>query len=337
MIDSCYNHHLRFERCQTCQPDRLLNLYKDYELGYWDEGTGSIEWTSTPPIPESEFLSICYQLFSLPRDIVGKAQSAHHVCSNQPLVFFTRQPISWGYYYIFCNNDLVAVRKQNGDVIYHMPHPKAQITRHIQSINLHYPTEDGRVQNSSNKPQHTDLADSKPGDTIQGLGDENSTWAMGAKGEKLTGDFLDSFALQHGGKVLHSIPLKRSDIDHLLIMPQGVYSVNTKTSKGKVAIGRGDIFVNGVQTYYPNDEWQKSLRLTKMLTTALNMRTPVTPLIMYHADNIEHTENSETTPDRAKTFTSLEEFSKLLDNPTILTSHQIDRIWKAARKPATWL
>ena len=55
----------------------------------------------------------------------------------------------------------------------------------------------------------------------------------GGKGERLVGKRLAK--LGHEWRVLHSIPIggRGTDVDHLVIGPGGVYSLNTKNHSGK--------------------------------------------------------------------------------------------------------
>ena len=63
--------------------------------------------------------------------------------------------------------------------------------------------------------------------------DERS-WRIGADGEETVGSKLSRLADQ-GWRVLHSVPVgeRDADIDHVLIGPAGVFTINTKTHPGK--------------------------------------------------------------------------------------------------------
>jgi hypothetical protein len=59
----------------------------------------------------------------------------------------------------------------------------------------------------------------------------------GASGEEQVGSLLDELA---GGdwRVLHDVSLGRGNVDHILIGPAGVFSVETKSHPGPVRVGR---------------------------------------------------------------------------------------------------
>ncbi|WP_373309716.1 nuclease-related domain-containing protein [Streptomyces tendae] len=105
-----------------------------------------------------------------------------------------------------------------------------------------------------------DLAVNPPGASLRDLLDESGprlleraiarvlrrptewdAWRKGLEGERRVGAELNRLG-RHGWRVLHSIPLAtKVDIDHLLIGPGGVFSINTKHAppqEGRVGRGR---------------------------------------------------------------------------------------------------
>jgi hypothetical protein len=66
------------------------------------------------------------------------------------------------------------------------------------------------------------------------INSDERAWRVGAKAEESIGSRLDKL-VEHGWHVLHAVPIgsKGSDIDHLLIGPGGVWTVNTKNHPGK--------------------------------------------------------------------------------------------------------
>jgi hypothetical protein len=148
-----------------------------------------------------------------------------------------------------------------------------------------------------------DLADRRPGEGVAaraeqlaarnpvasrlarvfGLRTPDWAWRVGAAGERKVGRRLDRLT-RHGWRVLHSVPLGRGgggDIDHLLIGPAGVFTVNTKTHRGKaVKVGHTVVFVGGAQTNYVVKARREAQRVAQALTAALGRPVPVTALII---------------------------------------------------------
>jgi hypothetical protein len=59
----------------------------------------------------------------------------------------------------------------------------------------------------------------------------------GAAGEEHVGGLLDELS-DHGWRVIHDASLGRGNVDHILIGPAGVFTVETKSHQGPVRVGR---------------------------------------------------------------------------------------------------
>ncbi|HEX3796991.1 MAG TPA: nuclease-related domain-containing protein [Acidimicrobiales bacterium] len=87
-------------------------------------------------------------------------------------------------------------------------------------------------------------------------GERRSTWAweVGGRGEEMVGGYLNRVVGDHG-LVLHDRAQRRSraNIDHIAIVPSGVWVIDTKEYKGRVQqrdlggwfVSRPALFVNG--------------------------------------------------------------------------------------------
>lgn len=64
-------------------------------------------------------------------------------------------------------------------------------------------------------------------------------WLRGAEGEKRVGAILDDLAAD-GWHVTHDVSLGRGNIDHVLVGPGGVFTVETKAHRGRVSVDRLD-------------------------------------------------------------------------------------------------
>ena len=126
-------------------------------------------------------------------------------------------------------------------------------------------------------PVWTDLALHRPGEAVRALADaelaamkersrvgtwlaraldvktDERAWRVGADGEETIGAKLREQLTKGGWYVLHSIPVGKrgSDIDHVVIGPAGVFTINTKKHPGKkVWVSKNAILVNGHRTDY---------------------------------------------------------------------------------------
>ena len=115
----------------------------------------------------------------------------------------------------------------------------------------------------------------------EGAGADRS-WRKGADGEATVGEILQQLTipsrldrLRHrppAWRVLHSVPVGtgRGDIDHVLIGPPGVVTINTKHHLAAKIRVRGDqLQVNRHQTDYVIKARREADRATALLTTAL--------------------------------------------------------------------
>ena len=84
---------------------------------------------------------------------------------------------------------------------------------------------------------------------LVGVHTEERAWRIGADGEELVGAQLDKLIRKDPRwKALHAIEVgdKGSDIDHLVIGPGGVFTLNTKHHpKAKIWVGGNTFMVNG--------------------------------------------------------------------------------------------
>ena len=71
------------------------------------------------------------------------------------------------------------------------------------------------------------------------LGPQQQNWLQGARGERAVGSILEEFASE-GWLVLHGASPSRGDIDHILIGPGGLFTVETKSRTRPIRIDRID-------------------------------------------------------------------------------------------------
>ncbi|WP_327676615.1 nuclease-related domain-containing protein [Kitasatospora sp. NBC_00458] len=149
-------------------------------------------------------------------------------------------------------------------------------------------------------PTGFDLAQNAPGDSIRRkigelepsrikrrlaywLSTEQTqahTWAVGLRGERVVGRRLDRLR-RDGWKVLHSVQFSSgTDIDHLVIGPPGVFTVNTKHHRG-AAVWQGDqaITVNRAPTRYAPVSRSESAKVARVLSARSGFPVPVQPVV----------------------------------------------------------
>jgi len=65
------------------------------------------------------------------------------------------------------------------------------------------------------------------------------TWSRGAEGEEVVGAVLEGLAEQ-GWRVIHDVSFGRGNIDHVVVGPGGILTVETKSHPGKIFLDHLD-------------------------------------------------------------------------------------------------
>ena len=138
-----------------------------------------------------------------------------------------------------------------------------------------------------------------------------------------------------GWHALHSVPvgIGQSDIDHVLIGPGGVFTVNTKNHLGQrvSATSRG-IWVGGFRQDYVRDSIHEAKRATRLLSYACDFPVFARGLIVVIADRFSVREQ----PDEVVVLRSGDLVKWLKKRPTVLEAATVDTIYQAARREDVW-
>jgi hypothetical protein len=109
---------------------------------------------------------------------------------------------------------------------------------------------------------------------------EARSWYRGALGEIEVAEVLSKLGPEW--TVLHAVPVGSgsSDIDHVVIGPAGVFTINTKNHTGKVFVAGGTFSVNGRKTDHFRNSLHEAQRASRLLSSAAGTPVRVTPLIV---------------------------------------------------------
>ena len=96
---------------------------------------------------------------------------------------------------------------------------------------------------------------------VLGIRTSAQSFADGARGERTVGRQLGKWAARYGWYVLHAVPVGRrgADIDHVVIGPFGVITVNTKTTVTAVWVGEYGLTVGGKSVRLPAEVTQRGI------------------------------------------------------------------------------
>ena len=163
---------------------------------------------------------------------------------------------------------------------------------------------------------------------------QERAWRRGAEGEEEVGRQLRK--LGDRWKVIHNVPIGNSDtdIDHVVIGPPGVFTLNTKNHLGgRVTVTAKAIYVNGTfQPYLPKSR-AEGKRATKLLTTSYGYEVIVQPLVVIMASDLK----IRGLPEDVGIVGCKRIARWLLKQRQTLLSEEVDAIYSVARRRSTWV
>ncbi len=173
---------------------------------------------------------------------------------------------------------------------------------------------------------------------ILGVHSDERAWRIGADGEeKVAAQLMKLARKDPRWRNLHAIPVGEngSDIDHLVVGPGGVYSLNAKHHPGaNVWVGGDTLMINGQRQPYIRNSRYEAQRATRLLTVACGFPVLVTGLVVpVGADVI----TMKTPPAEVHVLNRMRLIRWLRDRPSELTNERIEAVFSAARRSTTWV
>jgi len=171
------------------------------------------------------------------------------------------------------------------------------------------------------------------------IGEDAEGWYRGVLGERRIAALLATLGPEW--TVLHSVPVGRgsSDIDHVVIGPPGVFTINTKFSPGKPVwvAGRG-MYVGGTKQHHVVNALLEARRASTYLTEASGLTVAVTGLIVF-VEPAGITRKAPPGGGEADPVIEVLDADELVDSMVRrreFSDEQIARIVDAAARPGTW-
>ena len=165
---------------------------------------------------------------------------------------------------------------------------------------------------------------------------DERAWRVGAEAEETVGAELEKL-VKHGWRVLHSVPVgsNDSDIDHVLIGPGGVYTVNTKHHPdAKVWVVAKQIRINNSPVPYLRNSRFEGERASRVLTEAAAIPVHVTPVLIFRLGDGSLSVKEE--PGDVLVYRALRAYPAFKDCTGILTPEEVERVYEVARWRSTW-
>ena len=173
---------------------------------------------------------------------------------------------------------------------------------------------------------------------VLGVHTEERAWRVGADGEDLVAAELARVSRKRSGwTAIHAVPVgsKGSDIDHLVIGPGGVFSINAKHHKGAdIWVGGETLLVNRTRHPYIRNSRHEAERASRLLSTAVGEPVVVHGLVV--------TVNAKSftikrSPQPGVTVLYRKQLAPwLLRLGDSLDQDLLNRIWDVARRSTTW-
>lgn len=163
-----------------------------------------------------------------------------------------------------------------------------------------------------------------------GITRSDQVWDAGARGERIVGKILDG--LGGGWRVLHAVPVGRNgaDIDHVLIGPGGVYTINAKHHpRRRLLANEVGIWLDREPVDYYARSQVEAERAARLLSRAAGMVVPVSPVIVLAAGELITAGNPPVAVLHARDLAGW-----VLDRPVAWTVSE--RVWAVAVDRRTW-
>ena len=172
---------------------------------------------------------------------------------------------------------------------------------------------------------------------VLGVHTDERAWRIGADGEEMVAARLATLARKDPRwKFLHAIPVGEngSDIDHLVMGPGGVFSLNAKHHPGARIWIRDNAFkVNGQQQPYIRNSRHEALRAGRYLTAACGFPVAVAGVVVpVGADDV----TIKQPPADVFVVNRMALTDWLRRRPPVLEDVLVEAIFEAARRSTTW-
>ena len=173
---------------------------------------------------------------------------------------------------------------------------------------------------------------------LMGVHTQERAWRLGAAGEVLVAAQLAKLiARDPRWHCLHSVPVgtNDADIDHLVIGPGGVFTLNAKNHPdARIWVAGDTVMVNGVRAPYVRNSRHEARRASRLLSAACGF--PVTAMGVVVPVNARDL-TIKKAPVDVEVMNRRRLRRWLRRRPEVLDVCVVDAIFEQARRSATWI
>lgn len=169
---------------------------------------------------------------------------------------------------------------------------------------------------------------------VFGVKTDERAWRVGAKGEEKVAGELGKLGPEW--RVLHAVEVgaNGSDIDHIVIGPAGVFTLNAKRHpRGKAWVGERMVMVNGQRTEYLRNSRFEAKRACRLLSEACGRSVDITAAVVF-VDLDDFTVKQM--PMDVHVTTRRRLIGWLLSQPAVIDNVTVEEIFTKARLSSTW-
>ena len=196
----------------------------------------------------------------------------------------------------------------------------------------------GNVPGASLRRKSSEIQKSFPArvfvSKVLGVHTDERAWRRGAAGEEEVARQLDK--LGPSWRVIHSVPVgsNETDIDHVVIGPPGVFTLNTKNHLGKkVTVYDYAIYVSGIKQSYLSKSRAEGRRGSRILSSACGFEVTVSPVVVIMASELVFKGSP-----KEVYVVGRRKIAGWLDRRSIqLSPDRIESIYSVARRRSTWV
>lgn len=170
-----------------------------------------------------------------------------------------------------------------------------------------------------------------------GVHTDERAWRIGADGEeKVAAQLRKLQSKDPRWHVLHAVPVGEngSDIDHVVIGPGGVFTLNAKHHPGaKIWVAGNTVMVNGQRQPYVRNSAHEARRAGRLLSAVCGFPvTAVGVVVPVGAEDVV----IKTPPEEVHVIYRRALTQWLRERPGVVSEVDIARIYAAARRSTTW-
>lgn len=166
------------------------------------------------------------------------------------------------------------------------------------------------------------------------LSTESVSWYQGAQGEIIVGGILATLPPEWTS--FHALPIgkKDADIDHIVVGPGGVFTINTKHHRNKkVWVAGRTLMVSGHKHPHIPSAETEAKRVMTLLSERMPLASPVKPVVVLVAPRSLSIKKK---PEQVKVITGSALRRWLLKRTVILDETNVAQVAAILDDPTTW-